>query len=141
MSWDNDGSAELDAAVKSIRALGPREIAKKLAEWETNGVKIGWVDFTNRAVLETADRHLRVMSDLLHDLCEDVVGAIDEYRKWAGCGFLEFGHDERRCRHCVAERLCSMKDKLARTAKEYASAERRSEEGAECEDQKTKSDT
>lgn len=122
MSWDNDGSAELDAAVRSIRAWGPREIAKKLAKWEANGVKIGWVNFTDRAVLETADRHLRAMSDLLHDLCEDVVGAIDEYCKWAGCEFLEFGHDERRCKHCVAERLCSMKNRLAETAEKYAPA-------------------
>ena len=122
MSWENDGSAELDAAVKSIRALGPREIAERLAKWEADGVKIDWVNFTDRAVLETADRHLRVMADLLHDLCEDVVGAIDEYRKWAGCGFLEFGHDERRCRHCVAERLCSMEDELAETAEKYAPA-------------------
>ena len=59
MSWENDGSAELDEVVRNIRASDPESIAQKLDRWARDGVKIAWTDFADRAVLERAVQLLR----------------------------------------------------------------------------------
>ena len=59
MSWHEDGSDELDAAVKAIKSESKELIADRLEKWAKNGVNIEWGDFLERAVLETAVKYLR----------------------------------------------------------------------------------
>lgn len=60
MSWQEDGSAELDEAVRDIRTKWtPEQIAERLDKWGRDGVTIQWADFPGRAVLETAAKILR----------------------------------------------------------------------------------
>ena len=59
MSWETDGSAELDAAVKAVGKCSDAEIAVRLEKWASDGVKIGWGDFVSREYLAEAARRIR----------------------------------------------------------------------------------
>ena len=63
MSWEEDGSAELDEVVRDIRTKWtPEQIAVRLDKWGRDGVTISWADFAGRAVLETAAKMLRAIN-------------------------------------------------------------------------------
>ena len=59
MSWRNDGSAELDAAISAVAQSTNEQLADKLDKWASVGVKVGWCDFCEREVLRVAAQRLR----------------------------------------------------------------------------------
>ena len=67
MSWETDGSAELDAAVKAVGRCSNGEIAERLKRWARDGVNIGWVDFVEREYLDEAARRLMAAEAAKHE--------------------------------------------------------------------------
>jgi hypothetical protein len=67
MSWETDGSAELDAAVKAVGRCSNEEIAERLKRWARDGVNIGWVDFVEREYLDEAARRLMAAEGARHE--------------------------------------------------------------------------
>jgi hypothetical protein len=59
MSRIDDGSDELNAAIRAVSARPNAELAEILDKWATDGVRIHWADFEAREVLRVVALRLK----------------------------------------------------------------------------------